>query len=91
MKIEHKAVAVIGLAQLLTEYIEDLMDDGMISKMFIKELKRDTNNFIRSYDRFMSYISKNADMEAKEQAIEIYKVISRLVEDRIEWEQKETV
>jgi uncharacterized protein (DUF2267 family) len=89
MKIEHKAVAVIGIAQLLTEYLEDLINDRMISKAFVRELKRDTNNFIRSSDKFMSYVSKNADMEAKEQAVDIYKVISRLVEEHIDWEQKE--
>lgn len=89
MKIEHKAVAVIGIVQMLTEYLEDLMNNRMISKAFVRELKRDTNNFIRSSDKFITYISNNADMEAKEQAVDIYKLFCDFVENRIEWEQKE--
>jgi hypothetical protein len=92
MKIEHKAIALFGLIQLVVEYLEEIMADERFSRMFIRELKRDSKNFIKSSDKFISYIAANSDGELSDEIVHVYQVISRLVEEHIEWEQKkETV
>lgn len=91
METHHKAIAAIGLAQILTEYIEELMSNPQYSTLFVRELKRDANNFIKSSDRFISYVSGGKDMDTKEQVVDVYKVISRLIEERIDWEMADKV
>jgi predicted RNA-binding protein len=66
------------------------MADKRFSKLFVRELKRDANNLIKSSDRFINYVSANSEGELNEEIFSVYEVISRLVEDRIEWEQEET-
>jgi len=90
MSTEEKAIALFGLVQLSVEYLEEVMADPQFSKVFIRELKRDANNFIKSSDKFIRYVSSGGSSEVKEQVVDVYKVISRLVEHHIEWEQKET-
>ena len=90
MTTEQKAIALFGLIQLSIEYLEEVMSDGRFSPVFVRELKRDANNFIKTGDKFISYVSSGGDMEVKEQIVGVYTVVSKLVENHIEWNEKET-
>lgn len=90
MTTEQKAIALFGLIQLSVEYLEEVMNDGRFSKVFVRELKRDANNLIKSGDKFVSYVASGGDMEVKDQITDVYVVISKLVENHIEWNEEET-
>ena len=86
----QKILATIGMAQLQVEYLEDILQDPLFGPQFVRELKRDAKNYIRSSDRLITALSNDAGMDVSEEITQLYIAISKLVENHIEWNEKET-
>lgn len=85
----RKAITLLGLSMLVTEYLEDLMDDPQFNPVFVREMKRDSKAFLKSSKKFVDRVAEGGNPRVNEQIHEIYMAISRLVENHIEWEKDE--
>lgn len=82
----HKLLATIGIAQLQVEYIEEISQDSEFSDRFIRELKRDANRYIKSSERLIDALSRENNIDVREQIVNLYLLISSLVEEGIDWQ-----
>lgn len=81
----HKLLATIGIAQLQVEYIEEISQDSEFSDRFIRELKRDANRYIKSSEKLIDTLSRENNIDVREQILTLYLVISEIIEKGIDW------
>ena len=82
----QKLLTTIGIAQIQIEYIENIMEDSEFSDRFIKELKRDAKNYIRSSEKLINTLSRENNIEVRQQILNLYLLVSSLIEEGIDWE-----
>lgn len=87
MTKEQKAIIMVGLLQLLTEYAEELYESKAFRSVFVRELKRDCKQFLKSSEKIINAISDSGNDEVNEQIVDVYKLVGRLAEEHIEWEK----
>ena len=85
MTIEQKALLTIGLLQLLTEYTEELYDHPYFKSVFVRELKRDTKQFLKSSEKIVDRISNDVGLDLHEQIYDLYRISSQILEEGIIW------
>lgn len=83
----QKLLTTIGMSQLIVEYIEEIMDDPNFSPLFIRELKRDAKNYVKSSEKMINALSRDADIQVHEQISGLYVAVSNLVEKGILWDE----
>jgi hypothetical protein len=80
-----KSLMLIGLAQLVAEYIEDISEDPQFNAIFVRKLKFTANRFRDEALKHTNKITAINDSDINEQTHDIYICMSKLLENHIVW------
>jgi len=86
-----KAISLIGMTMLTLEYLEDLMNDDEFKNVFVREMKRDAKNFLRSSEKLINKIHENGNTTVTDQMQGVYLALSSMIEEQILWQKEEVV
>jgi hypothetical protein len=79
-ELDKKVLKLLGLMMLSLDILDEMESSEQYQKIFVKEMKRDHNNFKKRLEKVVSRVYPKDDIEADKQMVAIHRAVSELID-----------
>jgi hypothetical protein len=84
-ELDKKVLTLIGLMQVSLDILDEMESSSEYRSLFVRETKRDHNNFRKRLEKIIKNIYPIDDKIADKHMVEIHRAVSILVEKGIQF------